>query len=222
MRDANGASLDRRTPVLLELGVQPEAVSILKNYLGWLWAANEELNLISRKMTYEELIDNHLIDCLLPLERFPTRAEAVADFGSGGGLPGVVYAILFPRIRFHLFEKSPRKREFLHRCREWAPNLEIHGEIPGSLKAVDSGIEVVMARAFKPIDVILDMSRDHFSKGGRYFLFKGRREKIEEELLLARRKFRNLQLQFQVEVIPLTSPVLEVERHLVRLALSIA
>ncbi|HEY8270743.1 MAG TPA: RsmG family class I SAM-dependent methyltransferase, partial [Pseudobdellovibrionaceae bacterium] len=179
---------EKRIPLLLELGFRKEALPQLKSYIDLLWTANEELNLISRKMTYEELIDNHLIDCLLPLKKFPTGIKSAADFGSGGGLPGVVYAIQFPNIAFHLFEKSKMKQEFLTRCKAMAPNLQIHGDIPLELK----NIEIVTARAFKPIEVILDVSRRYYEKGGKYFLLKARREKIDEEVALARKKFKQL------------------------------
>lgn len=198
---------DSRIPLMLELGFREEGITQLKAYIDLLWAANEELNLISRKMTYEELIDNHLIDCLLPLKSFPKNLKTVADFGSGGGLPGVVYAIQFPKITFHLFEKSKMKQAFLNKCKAMAPNLHVDGDIPIELK----NIELVTARAFKPIDVILDVSRQYYQNGGKYFLLKARKEKIDEELVLAQKKFKTL----QVKVEPLKSPILEVERHLV-------
>jgi 16S rRNA (guanine527-N7)-methyltransferase len=196
-----------RIDILLRLGFREDALPQLKSYLELLWSANEELNLISRKMELGELIDNHVIDCLLPLAHFPSGIKEAADFGAGGGLPGVVYAIQFPQIRYHLFEKSPKKQEFLTRCKAIAPNLVIRGEIPGDLGA----IELVTARAFKPIDVILELSRKHYARGGGYFLLKGRREKIDEEILLARKKFKDL----DPGILPLQSPVMDVERHLV-------
>jgi 16S rRNA (guanine527-N7)-methyltransferase len=197
----------KRIPILLELGVRQEALKPLENYIRLLWTTNAELNLISRTMTFEELIDNHLIDCLLPLSYFPSQVKQVADFGTGGGLPGVVLAVQFPGIQFHLFEKSKKKQEFLRRCKEIAPNLKIHGEIPPELE----GIDLVTARAFKPMDVLLEMSRKYFERGGKYFLLKARREKIEEELVLSKKKFKNLSIRIE----PLKSPVLDVERHLV-------
>lgn len=199
--------LEKRLSLILELGFRKEALPQLEKYINLLWASNEELNLISRKMTFEELVDNHVIDCLLPLKKFPAGIKAAADFGSGGGLPGVIYAIQFPEVQFHLYEKSPKKQEFLSRCKAIAGNLQIQGEIPQDLV----GIDIVTSRAFKPIDVILDISRKYFSKGGKYFLLKGRKEKIDEELLLARKKFKNLQAQVET----LHSPILDVERHLV-------
>jgi 16S rRNA (guanine527-N7)-methyltransferase len=201
---------DRRIPVYLELGFGSRALPQLQNYIQLLWESNEDLNLISRKMTFEELIDNHVIDCLLALKSFPAdTAKVVADFGAGGGLPSVVYAIQFPHIQFQLFEKSPKKQDFLKRCQRIASNLQIHGEIPNRLVDID----LVMARAFKPLDVILDMSREYYKEQGSYFLLKGRREKIDEEFALAKKKFKDLEIQVQV----LQSPVLEVERHLVRI-----
>lgn len=198
---------ENRIPLILELGFREEALPQLKAYIALLWAANEELNLFSRQMKFEELIDNHLIDCLLPLKKFPADIKAAADFGSGGGLPGVLYAIQFPHVKYHLYEKSKKKQDFLNRCKTIAPNIFVHGEIPLNLQDID----IVTARAFKPVDVTLDISRHYYNKGGKYFLLKGRREKIDEEILLARKKFKEL----EVTIVPLTSPILEVERHLV-------
>lgn len=198
---------EERIPLILELGFREAALPQLKSYIDLLWSANEELNLFSRQMPFEELIDNHVIDCLLPLKYFPTSVKSVADFGSGGGLPSVIYAIQCPQMKFRLYEKSPKKQAFLNRCRKVAPNLEVNGEIPKLL----SDVELVTARAFKPLDVILEVSRDYYKSGGHYFLLKARKEKIEEELAEAQRKFKDL----KIKVTELQSPVLQVERHLV-------
>ena len=198
---------EQRIPVMTDLGFRPEAIGKLKDYVDLLRSSNEDLNLISRKMTFEELIDNHVIDCMLPLKKFPAGKKQVADFGSGGGLPAVIYAIQFPDIQFHLYEKSPKKQEFLNHCKAIAPNIIVHGDIPPKLEKID----LVTARGFKPVDVILEVSRHYYLNGGKYFLLKARKEKIEEELTDARKKFKDL----KVEVLPLTSPILEVERHLV-------
>lgn len=198
---------ENRIPLILELGFRQEALPALKKYLDLLWSSNEDLNLISRKMTQEELIDNHVIDCLLPLKHFPKGIKTAADFGSGGGLPGVIYAIQFPEVTFRLYEKSNKKQDFLKLCQAIAPNLEVHGEIPKNLV----GVDIVTSRAFKPIDVILEFSRQYYQSKGKYFLLKGRKEKIEEEIVLARKKFKD----FAANVEVLHSPIMDVERHLV-------
>lgn len=195
-------------PTFIQLGFNESALPSLKNYLDQLWQTNEDLNLISRQMNPAELIENHLIDCLLPLSQFPKNIKSVADFGTGGGLPGIIYALQFPHIQFHLFEKSAKKQIFLNSLKNIASNIHIHGEITDDkLKSID----LVIARGFKPIDVILDMSRNYYQRSGKYFLLKARLEKIEEEKTLALKKFKNLNLSIHA----LKSPVLDVERHLV-------
>ena len=198
---------EKRIPLFIELGFAEPKIPDLKKYIDLLWSANEELNLISRKMTMEDLIDNHIIDCLLPLKYFPKDVKQVADFGTGGGLPAIIYAIHFSDKKFQLFEKSKLKQNFLSHCKAIAPNISVNADIPLKIKDID----LVMARAFKPIDVLLDISRNYYQQGGKYFLLKARKEKIEEELTLAKKKFKDLKVVIQ----PLSSPVLEVERNLV-------
>lgn len=200
-------SLQQRLPIIESLGFHKAGLEKLQKYVDLLWSSNEELNLISRQMSFDDLIDNHVIDSLLTLEHFPTDVKNVADFGSGGGLPAVVLAIQFPQIQFYLYEKSIKKQNFLNKCKSIAPNITVAGEIPLQIKNID----LITARAFKPLDVILDMSRSYYQNGGHYFLLKGRREKIDEELILAKKKFKDL----KIEVVTLRSPVLEVERHIV-------
>lgn len=197
---------ENRFPQILELGFNESALPLLQSYVDLLWAANEELNLVSRKMQFAELIDNHVIDCLLPLKNFPKQVKSVADFGTGGGLPAIIYAIQFPNIQFQLFEKSNRKQDFLRRCQTLSNNIHIHSEVPPDLNNID----LVMARGFKPLDIILQMSHKYYEKGGRYFLLKARREKIDEEIRNAQKKFKNM----NVLIHSLQSPVLEVERHI--------
>lgn len=110
--------LEKRLTVIRELGFRESGLSQLQSYVELLWNANTELNLFSRKMPLEELVDNHIVDCLLPLKFFPQDLKVAADFGAGGGLPGVLYAIQFPETKYFLYEKSPKKREFLEKCRD--------------------------------------------------------------------------------------------------------
>jgi 16S rRNA (guanine527-N7)-methyltransferase len=154
-------------------------------------------------------VDNHLIDCLLPLEYFPKDLVTVSDLGTGGGLPGVIYAILFPETQFQLFEKSPKKQDFLNSCKSFAPNISVFADInPANLK----NTQLIIARGFKPLDVIFDMTRGYFKNGGKYFLLKARLEKVNEEMA-ASQKFLKTR---SAEITRLHSPVLNVERHLIR------
>jgi len=198
---------DKRRSIFLELGFNESALPKLKQYIDLLWKTNEEFNLVSRKMSFEELIDNHVVDCLLPIQFFPKDIKTVADLGSGGGLPAVIYALQFPHIQFHLYEKSKLKQTFLEQCQKIAPNIHVHGEIPNDLNHID----LISARGFKPIDEIIQFTKKYYQNNGRYFLMKARKEKIDEEISLTLKKQKDFKCQIQ----PLKSPVLDVERHIV-------
>lgn len=199
--------LQERKDLILNFGVNENQLSILNEFLINLIQSNEELNLVSRQLTMKDLVENHLIDCLLAYPHLPQNLNRVADFGSGGGFPGVLYACLRPHTEFQLYEKSPKKQLYLKSCQKFAPNLKIQGEIPKNFGNVD----LVTARAFKPINVILEMSHQYFLNGGKYFLLKGRSEKISEELNDCKKFSKNLDCQIS----KLNSPLLDVERHLV-------
>lgn len=205
--DSNSAHFDSRIPIIKDLGFREAALDKLKKYVDLIWSANEDLNLVSRKMTFEDLVDNHVIDCLLPLKHFPKHIKKIADLGSGAGLPAIIYALHFSTSEFHLYEKSPKKQDFLKSCSSLGKNFHVHGDIPLNFESID----LVIARGFKPTDVILDMTRNYYNSGGKYYLLKARAEKIEEELQLATKKFKSL----KAEILNLTSPVLQVERNLV-------
>jgi len=198
---------NQRFTIMEQLGFKSELQSQLVKYIELLCKTNDEFNLVSRKMTFEELIDNHIIDCMLPLKYFPKNVKAIADLGSGGGLPAVIFAIQFPETKFYLYEKSKLKQTFLNDCQKIAPNIQIFGEIPPQL----TGIDLITARGFKPIDEIIQFTKKYYSQKGRYFLLKARKEKIDEEIQLTLKK----QKDFNCQIEQLKSPVLDVERHLV-------
>ncbi len=161
------------------LGIDTAQKEKLATYLELLWRHNREINLVSRKLTTEALVTDHLLDSLIALPYLPT-SRVTADLGSGGGFPAVPLAVARPQTRFLLFEKSPRKCHFLHTLKSLCPNLEIRG----CLGAGEPGdeIDLVVARAFKPLPVILELTRGYFRRGGRYLLYKGRRTAIEQEI----------------------------------------
>ncbi len=64
-----------------------------------------------------KVIDDHLADSLVALELEPVRtARAVADLGSGAGVPGLPLAIALPDARVALVESAARKCAFLERA----------------------------------------------------------------------------------------------------------
>ena len=87
--------------------------------------------------------------------------ESILDLGSGAGFPGLILAILAKdrKIRFKtiLVEKSSKKTKFL---RKIISTLDLNVEIINKNILKDQvGLagDVFIARAFKPLDVILKL-----------------------------------------------------------------
>lgn len=188
-------------------GENPNLVPQYTQFLETLWETNERYNLVSRRMQPEQLVLDHLLDCLLGMPHLPA-AQKIADLGSGGGFPAVVIAIARPECKVYCYEKSAVKCLFLEEIATWLPNLNVMGPIPQG-QHLGQAFDWITARAFKPIHVILELTRKHFQNGTPYWLYKGREEKIRTELEAAKLN------QEQFRKIPLVTLGEMQERHLV-------
>ena len=81
----------------------------LDHYCRLLWDWNEKLNL-TRHTTYDKFVARDVLDSLA-LAAAPD--EDVLDFGSGGGVPGIVLAILRPDISMSLSDSVGKKAKVL-------------------------------------------------------------------------------------------------------------
>ena len=94
-----------------DLDLSPETVTQLAEYYSLLTRWNERLHLVA-PCAPEEFAVRHVLESLLLLRYLPADA-AVADVGSGGGLPIIPCLIARPDLQATLIESSQRKVVFL-------------------------------------------------------------------------------------------------------------
>lgn len=127
------------------------------DYGTLLLAANTVTNLTGAR-DWETLVEAHILDCVLAARHIPEDARVLFDWGSGGGLPGLVWAGIFPERQFHLCERNGKKAEFLQAA---ASELEyMHVDVHAAqgeevLRTLDPHADLIVARAVEPLPKFL-------------------------------------------------------------------
>lgn len=179
-----------RDDFLRSLDVSRETIERLDTYAGLVEKWNPAINLIS-KSSLEHLWTRHFRDSAQVLGLSGISSGLWADFGSGGGFPGLVVAILCaeqaPDIKFLCVESDVRKATFLRAViRDTKIDASVVSERIESLPAL--GAEVISARALGSLDKLLCYAQPHLSKTGRCLFLKG--VSVEEERGEALEKWR--------------------------------
>ena len=174
---------------------------LLARYARRLARAAGRVNVISRGALRR--LEEHLLDSAAVLSAVDIEGRSVADLGSGGGLPGVVVAVLRPSAAVTLVESRRAKVAFLKQVRRelGLPNLEItHSRLEGL--GGTRTFEVVLSRALGRIDRTLAPSLRLVADGGRLVLFKGPRwePEAEEARKIARREGATLERTVDIEL----------------------
>ena len=159
------------------LNVSRETCNELETLISMIQNKNEEINIISKKMTEKsEIRERHIIDSAQIIDFVDLNFSTTCDLGTGGGMPGLIVAIVMKNIKnnmkVNLYEKSFHKCAFL---KEVSLKLNLNTEIIQkdicTIKNIETG--TVMSRAFKPMPVILDLVNDNFKKFKNIILFMG-------------------------------------------------
>ena len=128
------------------------------------------------------LWDRHLLNCALVAELVPDEGELV-DIGSGAGLPGVVLAMLRPRLHVVLLEPLLRRSVFLEECVSALdlPNATVLRARAEEKAASKISADVATARAVAPLDRLVGWAAGLLRPGGELLAIKGQSAAAELE-----------------------------------------
>ena len=201
-----------------------EIISLLIKYITEIELCNPALGLVGTN-NRQELIIRHILDSLAPLGiivQITTKSNVpaarqlhIADVGSGAGLPGIPLAIVMPDAKFTLIERKGRRAGFLRKTQTALGLFHVTVEEAEMEKAPPGRFDVVTFRALKPLEpkIVKKLFR-LCGEGGVLAAYKGRREKIEDEIAALETALKqNKTLVW--EVFPCHVPFLDEERHLV-------
>ena len=204
-RAALSAVLDEGIAAM-RLDVSPAQQDKLMNYLALMFKWNAVYNLTSLRDPMQ-MVTHHLLDSLAAVPAF-AAAQNVLDVGSGGGLPGIVLAIVRPDMKVSMIDTVHKKTAFLTQVKAelGLANVTVYTARVEQLQVSDK-FDVITSRAFADLSDFVNWSSHLLADGGRYIALKGVAPKDEQERLPAEWKVDKVE--------PLDVPRLGAERHLV-------
>jgi 16S rRNA (guanine527-N7)-methyltransferase len=173
---------------LNRLNVSRETYLDFELFISMIIKKNKEINIISQETAkYGVIRERHIIDSAQIIDFVDLNSNIVTDLGTGGGMPGIIIAIMLKNmkknLKIHLYEKSHHKSAFLREVsRKLKLKTEIFQENVFDLKKLETGS--IMSRAFKPMPIVLDLVYENFSIYKNLIFFMGKNgKKIFENAL---------------------------------------
>ena len=190
--------------------VSRETITSLKKYEKMLINSNKSINLIGNS-TIKDIWNRHFLDSFQVIDFIEKNEKSLIDIGSGAGFPGLVLAIAAKDrkipIKITLIDKSPKKIIFLKK---------IIGELNLKVETMSSNIfiepvkleeGVLLARAFKPLEIILKLIHKNAKNWKKIFIFLGKSGKTE---LLQASKSWDIKYKQRVSITSSDSLVIEI------------
>ena len=134
---------------------------------------NSSINLISRKepeKQWELLLKQGLLSAELLKPVFQARTEDVLDIGSGNGFPGILFALLFPKINFYLCERIRKKAELLKRLKHELALTNVQVLCQPAEK-LNRSFDLVLSQASMPLEKMIKLLQKTLSDKGQAFLW---------------------------------------------------
>ena len=190
--------------------VSRETILSLKKYEEILTKANKNLNLVGNS-TIKDIWIRHFLDSAQVIDFIDKNDKTLVDIGSGAGFPGLVLAIMSKDrkipLKIKLIEKSPKKIIFLKKLiNKLHLDVDVVDQniLEGSKKLSE---DIFVARAFKPLQIVLELIHNKAENWNKIFIFLGKTGKNE---LLQASKSWDIQYKQRMSVTSTDSFVLEI------------
>ncbi len=173
----------------LALGLGDAQLARLMEFLALLQKWNKVYNLTAVRDP-EEMLTHHLLDSLAavaPLRRHVAQAGLPApvrllDVGSGGGLPGVVFAICCPEVDVSCVDTVGKKAAFIQQAAVALKLPNLHG-VHARVETLTTPFDVVCCRAFASLVDFTNWSRSALAPHGAWLAMKGKHPEDELAVL---------------------------------------
>ena len=145
----------------------------LLQYLGLLIKWNKAYNLTAVRNP-DEMVSRHLLDSLSVVQYVEQYGNDWLDVGSGGGMPGVPLAIIFPERKFTLLDSNGKKTRFLTQVKLelTLDNLEvIHNRVEAFTPA--RAFSGIISRAFSSLADFTNWTRHLGDTNSHWLAMKG-------------------------------------------------
>ena len=175
-----------------KLNFTNKSIEKLKEFVDLVLKENKNHNLIA-KSTENQIWERHILDSAQLVKFIDFNLKSLADLGSGAGFPGLVVEIFNKNRDFHvkLYEKSPVKRRFLMSA---IKELRLNADVLGDVRHEVLDTDIIICRAFKKLDQVIQVSREIAQKPHKLMILKG--QNAQEEV---KNSFKTKKYSYKLE-----------------------
>jgi len=162
--------------LLSKFNVSRETFIDFEKLISFIIKKNKQINIISKE-TEPNIRKRHIIDSAQAIDFIDLNDKTCSDLGTGSGMPGIVLAIMMKNLKqsmkFNLYEKSYHKSIFL---KEISRKLNLNTDIiiKDVFQINNLKSDTVIARAFKPLPIVLKLIYKNFVNYKNLVLFMGK------------------------------------------------